>query len=114
MSSFGQPPSEPAIQRYQLWIDVYDLVNCDDLLHREQVSVKIRIGSEASKERQALIKASTKSLTWGSNPKMDTLEIDLPEDIEQIPDLFIDILSKTTFGYKERLGFIRIKPKEIY
>ena len=45
---------------------------------------------------------------------MDTLEIDLPEDIDQIPDLFIDILSKTTFGYKERLGFIRIKPKEIY
>ena len=46
-----------------------------------------------------------------------TLEVDLPQDIEQIPDLFIYLYSKTSYigfnSYKERLGFCRIPAKEL-
>lgn len=39
------------------------------------------------------------------------VEVDLPQDIDQVPDLFIYLFASTTFGRKEKLGFIRIPAK---
>lgn len=47
-----------------------------------------------------------------------TLEVDLPQDIEQIPDLFISLYTEPSYirldrSKKERLGFCRIPAKEL-
>ena len=39
MISSCHPGNEPRVKSYQLWIDVYDLFNCDDILNREPVWV---------------------------------------------------------------------------
>ena len=33
------PATEPKIISYQLWVDVYDLFNCDEILDRASISV---------------------------------------------------------------------------
>ena len=54
-------------------------------------------------------------MTWGNKVTIPEIEIDLPHDIHQVPDVFIYLYTETTFPfkYKEKLGFLRIPAKEL-
>jgi hypothetical protein len=39
-------------------------------------------------------------------------DIAYPADLTQIPDIFIDLFTNTTFGGEERIGYIRLKVKD--
>lgn len=41
LQGVGTHGAEPRSITYQLWVDVYDLMNCDELLNREPVWVEI-------------------------------------------------------------------------
>ena len=56
-----------------------------------------------------------KSMTWGNKVSIEAIPIDLPQDINQVPDCFIYLYSETTFPFKakEKLGFNRIPAKDL-
>jgi len=63
MSGFSQPSSEPPVSKYSLWVDVYDLVNCDDLLGRK-VWVQASIGANQTIKKKAKQKDVGRCFTW--------------------------------------------------
>ena len=46
---------------------------------------------------------------------IETLEVDLPKEISQIPDLFIYLYTESGYlsSYDEKLGYTRIPAKEL-
>ena len=57
------PVKEPPSYKYFLWIDVYDLINCDEVRGKEVWAVGT-IGNSKTEEYDGKYKAKTDSITW--------------------------------------------------
>ena len=111
----ANPIKEPKSMLYQLWIDLYDLINCDVVSPGSTIWVEISMGKyqEGIKEKILLKwKNRTKSYRF-PGVKVETLkEMRLPCDFSQIPDIFIDLYSNTTFNSKFRIAYLRLKARD--
>ena len=105
-AAIANPMKEPASEKYRLWIDVYDLVNCDSGKDK-QLWVKASIGSFETDKCLASYKKKSDTFWWPQISLPD-LEVNFPIDIRQTPDIFIYIGVKD----KEILGYIRIPAKD--
>lgn len=133
--SASQVPSKIQIHTYRLWIDVYDLVNCDDLLQRHRdktnvVTIQAYINGKAS-EKLIIPKNKQTNTSFKFEPdkkdpvhKLDILDLSLPQDINQIPHLFVNVnITEYPNPYdpkkhkeklvNHRIGFVRLIPKDI-
>lgn len=63
MSSIAPATKEPFSGYFNLWIDTYDLVNCDEAKGKT-LWVKATIGSYASGVHQARYREKTQSFEW--------------------------------------------------
>ena len=106
----ANPAKEPSQANFKVWIDTYDLVNCEEA-NGKDLWVKVTIGSYSSNKFPAKYKANTQTYTW---PKisMKDLQVSLPSESNQIPDLIINVYSQKTFSGEYRLGYIRIPARE--
>jgi hypothetical protein len=96
---------------FKLWLDAYDLVNCEETAGKE-VWLKLSIGGYTSAKFAAKYKSSTQSYTW---PKISLkeLQVSLPSDRTQIPDVFVNFYSQKTFSGEYRFGYVRIPAREL-
>lgn len=102
--------TEPLKQKYQLWIDLFDLTNCDGILTRSSVWVTASIGAEISGEQYATVNQQNKQgFIWKSKKKSSSIEVEFPQDLSQVPDIFINLYATTTLGGEERVGFVRLQ-----
>ena len=99
----NQAPNKLSEKNYQLWIGVYDLVNCDELVHQHDEKNRTFItiqGYINGKVTEDLKKASKNSSISGAftfqRSDFDKVDLTLPEDVREIPDLFINV-NITTF-----------------
>ena len=93
-----------------LWIDSYDLVNCDEAAGNN-LWIITTVGSNSSIRYPAKYRESTNSYTW---PKISfkTMSVDFPQDLKQVPDIIINVYSEKTFTGEYRLGYIRVPVKD--
>ena len=90
--------SEPMQSTYALWVDLYDLANCDELLSRA-VAVKASIGWYESKFSRPHLNNKSQTFTWKKTINLEfENEIVLPTDIAQVPDIFINIYTVDSSG----------------
>ena len=76
------PSMEPATNQYQLWLDLYDLTNCDEILDCRSVWIVASCGQQKTENAYArLNKQNKKSFKWKNNKmQVEKLELDLPRD----------------------------------
>ena len=110
-SAVANPVKEPNSSNFQLWVDCYDLVNCEEPDGKE-VWVVATIGSNSSDKHIAKYKKQTKTYVW---PKISikAVSVNFPNDINQTPDIIINVYSKKTFSGEYRLGYTRISAKDV-
>ena len=93
---------------YKVWIDVYDLINCDELLGKSELYVMACVGHhEAQKAKYA--RKSSKRWTWKPDPRIQEISVDMPIDVDQIPDIIIYIYASSTWRKDEKIAFCRVK-----
>ena len=104
---------DPKPDYYKLWVDIYGLVACDVAPKGDPIEIEASIGSSTKMGGAPLVyKPKTKS--WKFKPvKIPTLaELCFPQDLSQIPDIFINLYTKG--GRKEgtRLAYLRLKARD--
>ena len=90
-------------------MDLYDLVNCDVISKGAPVRLVISIGHYKTESVNAKYKASKGVYKFPQVQVPALVDIKLPYDFGQIPDIFIDVYSNTTFTDNVRVAYVRIK-----
>ena len=95
LANQGAPLSrDPKHYTYKLWVDIYSLVNCD-VANCEPIEIEASIGSEAQMGGTCLVyKPKTRSYKFKPVKMPTLLEMHLPQDLSQIPDIFIHLYTK--------------------
>lgn len=107
---------EPTPQNYQMWVDLYDIINCDLVDPEDTLWVVISIGPIESGRIEA--KWNKKMKGWrfknGDQPfnavQDDNLvEMSFPQDLSQVPDIFINVYTNSSFSGDERIAYLRLQ-----
>ena len=83
----SQSVSKTNVKAYKLWIDIYDLVNCDDLLKqhkpksRQCVNVQAYICGKSTEKVKAVLNSTTMNDLTFEDPKCNEVELLLPDDV---------------------------------
>ena len=107
------PSVEPATNQYQLWLDLYDLINCDEILDCRSVWIVASCGQQKTENAYARINKQTKKSFKWKNDKMqvEKLELDLPKDLSQVPDIIVSLWTESQgllMKSEERVGYVRL------
>lgn len=92
-----------------MWVDLYDLINCDVISKGAPVRLVISIGPYKTDPVDAKYKQITNSYKFPQVQVPALVDLKLPYDFDQIPDIFIDVFSNTTFSDNVRVAYCRIK-----
>ena len=106
---------EPKTMAYQLWVDLYDLVDCDIVSSGSTIWVEVSMGwHRTGVQEKIVLKYKSRTNSYRYPPvKVPALEqLVLPYDFTQIPDIFIDFYSNTTFSSKFRIAYLRLKARD--
>jgi hypothetical protein len=100
---------EPDSGYFELWVDAYDLVNCDEAKGKT-VRISSSIGSYHSSKLEGKFRDKTQAHEWKKN-QLKALRVNFPKDLKQNPDIIINIYYDSTFTKDYRVGYIRIPAK---
>ena len=91
-------------------MDVYDLVGSDLVEQDDEVWIEISIGGTTSGEHSFSWRRKKQCFVYKPIQVVDEalVNIALPRDISQIPDIFLDLYTSTTFKDKVRIGYLRM------
>ena len=74
---------EPKTRDYQIWVDLYDLVGCEEISEGSEVWAVVKIGGEKPSERHHAAwydKKGKKFYRWKVNQVPAMVDIKLPHD----------------------------------
>ena len=102
------PLKEPRQSNYQLWVDLYEWINCGFAKTGTTLEVQVTIGSEkTSTMKQARLNKETKQYYF-KDKQVETLMLNFPTDISQVPDVIINFFAKSSAYDESRIGYLRI------
>lgn len=115
-NSMSGSSKEPRQSNFQLWVDLYELIQFEPATQSSSHNVFIKISQGSYKQEFPMIPncKSEDRKKWVFKKKVaPLLQTEFPENFHQIPDIFIDIYCNKGDEPKERHGFIRLKAKDV-
>lgn len=109
-TTMANPIKEPATSNFLLWVDVYDLVGCEEA-GGKPLYIQATIGTNTTGKWYAKYKDGSKSYTW-QKISIKQLQVNYPQDLSQTPDIIINVYIEKTFTGDHRIGYIRIPAQE--
>jgi hypothetical protein len=65
-SEFIQVLREPPQLPHDLWVDLYDLVNCKELISRSEITISASIGWHQTTNHKGKLNLNSDSFTWNT------------------------------------------------
>lgn len=102
---------EPRQANFNLWVDLHQLINCGVAQPDTTIWAQVSIGANVSDFYRAKYKKATQSYMF-INKKVETMELEYPSDLTQVPDIFINFFCNKGESPETRVGYIRLTAKE--
>jgi len=106
MISAAQPSKEPESATYMLWVDLYDLVNCNEAAGKP-VYAQATIGKYQTERRAAKYNSQTGNYRW-VKIQMPEEKVHFPMDLEQTPDIIVNFYTESLISGEYRFAYIRL------
>ena len=94
---------------------MYEIIKCDVISEGQPVWVRISIGREKSERQHAKPVSKGDKYWWkwkqAARQVPAMIEMSFPVDLSQIPDIFLDFYTDTTFTTNYRFAYIRLPIK---
>eukprot|EP00027_Filamoeba_sp_ATCC50430_P012373 CAMPEP_0168566368 /NCGR_PEP_ID=MMETSP0413-20121227/14383_1 /TAXON_ID=136452 /ORGANISM="Filamoeba nolandi, Strain NC-AS-23-1" /LENGTH=1321 /DNA_ID=CAMNT_0008598385 /DNA_START=51 /DNA_END=4013 /DNA_ORIENTATION=- len=100
------PIPDVPVAAYALRFDLYE---ASEISGSSDVNVEVSVGPNKVESKKA--KVTNGSATWYESLK--ELNFSAPKDLEQVPDIFINLWKRPTIGSDKRAGYIRIKATDL-
>lgn len=112
----GTAFKEPKTRHYQLWVDLYELIKCDVIAAGSPVWVRVSIGKQEERSQSAKPVVNDKCAYWKWPRKQREVpaitEMLFPSDLSQVPDIFLDLYTATTFSSEVRFAYLRLSARD--
>ena len=112
----GQDIANPDERTYIFWLDIYELTS-KVLSSSDQIQVEAQVADKIiCTKNVASYNSNLNKFFWKSNEiRFKQIELQLPADINQIPDIFIRVKKKVGLisSSEEYLAYKRFKPEEL-
>jgi hypothetical protein len=112
MSLQGNAVKEPKTTLYQIWFDMYEFINCELVAKESPLWVIVSMGDCVLDRIDLEWKKKTQSYKYKPIQAPKKIDITNVEDPMQLPDIFIDLYTNTTFSSSVRIAYLRIKARE--
>ena len=107
------PCSDPASEPYVIRFDLYQASQLDERLVTDntQIQIELQVGGKEMLSTTGLAEHGT--VVW--KEMFPEARVNLPSDLEQCPDIFINVnYTTTTAETAERLGYIRLDLEDVH